>query len=1045
MINLLRIAGSFVIVLVVYWTYALTAVPLIEPSLDDSRPAPVSEERIRHAEKERTGQQMAELAALFPPGSLEIKNPKILQSDRVKLLIGDYQTEPDGNVRIQPCVIILLPEPDGPAPAESLKQAIVLEAPRGALLRFDQKFDLARAKIGRLVGGRFDGPITIRSAGKTDDPDDDLLVVTQDVQLTEEVISTRDAVRFRHGPHFGSGREMRIRLLAGDQSGGGPVGQQSKVGGLESFELAHLDRLHLLLPGENVSLEPAAAAPPAAPPASQASSPPPASDVRPRQAVPVEITCEGPFRFDAVRREASFETRVVVTSLDSDTGQQDRLYNCDRLSVYFQRRAGKTPAAGATGTEPPGVGDLEPCRLVAVGNPVEFDFPSRSARGRAGRLDYDLIRKDATLTGETPVFLQYESHQIEARRIEYRSPQPPWLSGSAVAAGPGWIRGRINDRPDGSFEARWNGQLRFAPFEQNQVISFTGGAELAYGAIGRLAANEIYFYLFEYPPATGSQRPRLEPDRLKAGGDVRIGSPRISGELADLEVWFERAAGAAESGLVANSGDAGAPGGNGGAMGPPHGGSARHGQDSSAADPLLQGGPPAPAASASAQPPERHFHVTARLLQARVVLHAEGEQPDIAELTILDHVELKQTQTVAPDEAPVIVHGESIYVRDASKPYAALTVKGAPAHFEGRGLTMVGGNINLNQGTNVLSVEGPGWMDLPPTDVDLRGRPTPSKEPLRVEWRDRMKFDGRTMHLVGNVRAVSRLQQLITETLDASLNQMVRFAESEMLQDQSAFKLQQLVCPGKVWIESRSFDEQDGRLQQSYEQIEVKNLVVNNASGNLTADGPGWVHSVSRSSGGLGSWAGLPSLSPTAGQDATPAASPAAADPNSLNYLYVRFQGRITGNVHNREITFHDEVHALFGKVLSWEAALSEDNPDTWGPDGGLLNTDHLTVREMPSPVGGQRSTELEALGNTRIEGRDFAAFCTRMCYNQSKDMMLLEGDGQTKATLLRQKRVGGFQNKASAQRFLYWPKTGRAKSTGVGSVEINQAPGQGS
>src|SRR3990172_8211285 len=164
--QLARIAGSFALVLVVYATYAVTAVPLIEPSIDETRSAGPSTGAIPSGETQ-TSRQVAELSVLFPPGSPYLNNPKILQSDRVKLLIGDYQPDTRDNTRVEirPFALVLLPQAKNLTPAEQLKQAVVLEALHGVLLQFDERFDLGRAKIGRLISGRLDGPIVIRSAG----------------------------------------------------------------------------------------------------------------------------------------------------------------------------------------------------------------------------------------------------------------------------------------------------------------------------------------------------------------------------------------------------------------------------------------------------------------------------------------------------------------------------------------------------------------------------------------------------------------------------------------------------------------------------------------------------------------------------------------------------------------------------------------------------------------------------------------------------------------------------------------------------------------
>jgi len=764
--------------------------------------------------------------------------------------------------------------------------------------------------------------------------------------------------------------------------------------------------------------------------------------------VPLEITCAGPFRFDAVQRRATFQKKVVVTGLHPD-GQHDRLENCSRLTVHFTPRRDRDKSSGDDPIIPsPSKArrplDLEPCRLEAVGNPVVFRAPSESVDGRGGRLQYDLLSGQIVLEGDEPVFLRRGSDEIEAPHLRYQTPEPGRRLGRVGAEGPGRIRTVLDDQP---FEARWNHLLLVRPDGQNQAISLYGAAELLYSRLGHLSAGEIHFRLNEIADPKDSTRFKIEPDRMQADGDVKLSSPKISAAVEQLQVWFvqdENSPGATAELPSASKGDspifspAAPPQKSGQSPGAAAGLPSSEWASSGAPPTPVPGARPTgrlPHGEASEPSLDRHFRVTGRLLQAEIVWHER--KADVADLIISDHVELVETHTARPDEKPVTVRGQRIHVKHASKPYATVGIEGNPATFEGRGVSLSGTNINLNQGTNRLRVEKAGVMNLPPIGRDLEGRPTGSNEPLRVHWQDRMEFDGRTARFEGKVRAASRLQQLLTETLEASFDRMIRFAKVDKLDGPSSFRLQELRCQGGVWMESRSFKN---GLQESFEQVETQNLVINNASGAVTATGPGWIRSVRHKSAALGEMVGLAGAPSTTQQNPTPTADPSAEDP--LMYLHVRFQGGISGNLHRREITFHDQVRAVYGPVESWEATLPEDNPEALGPKGARLGCDKLTVRRMPSPLSDQPSIELEATGSARVEGRDFAALAARMSYNQNKGLMILEGDGWTKATLSRQTRVGGPRDLGvPARQILFWPETKEARFSDVGSLEINQFP----
>ena len=68
------------------------------------------------------------------------------------------------------------------------------------------------------------------------------MIETRDVQLSGQTVSTPHPVDFRWGPHFGRGREMVIKLLGGPPV---PGAAGPSIAGIESFELRHVERLHL--------------------------------------------------------------------------------------------------------------------------------------------------------------------------------------------------------------------------------------------------------------------------------------------------------------------------------------------------------------------------------------------------------------------------------------------------------------------------------------------------------------------------------------------------------------------------------------------------------------------------------------------------------------------------------------------------------------------------------------------------------------------------------------------------------------------------------
>ena len=161
-------------------------------------------EQITDAQREqvrrRLDDRVKRFEKYFPPGSWALQSPKIVESKQGKLLFQEYENldaaaYPSGaaakryQVRLRPLAMVFTPDASAGEPSETEGQAIVLEAANGAVLEFDEPLDLRRVQVGRLIGGRLLGPISIRSQGKLPGTEDDLWVVArQDVELTEQYV-----------------------------------------------------------------------------------------------------------------------------------------------------------------------------------------------------------------------------------------------------------------------------------------------------------------------------------------------------------------------------------------------------------------------------------------------------------------------------------------------------------------------------------------------------------------------------------------------------------------------------------------------------------------------------------------------------------------------------------------------------------------------------------------------------------------------------------------------------------------------------------------
>jgi hypothetical protein len=908
-------------------------------------------------------------------------------------------------VDLTPLTLVFLTDDVSLDPIERNRHAIVLDVPQGARIRFDESFDLAKLKVGRMQEGKLRGPVTIRRHGRSPRGDDDLDIATRDVDLSQQCVSTPYVVDFRLGPHYGRGRDMEIKLLPREGAPAGAAGLD--VGGIEQLTVHHIQRLHVELGQAGGSGQAGGTA--------QAGGLPGGLPGGMAGGMPVEIACRGPFQFNLVAQVATFRDQVDVLGLRTP-GPNDRL-TCDVLSIFFTRAISLAGSVGPhAAAHHDSTMDLKPQKIEAVGTPATLSSPTDKIQVRAERLQYDLTNGAVVLEDRHELQVQQDAKELHARTLHYE-PATPGHLGRLLSQGPGWLRGEMAGRTGQPIEARWNEQLQIRPQGPNQVVSLTGGAGLKSAATGQLDAREIHFWLLELPVAGTTDRTRLQPDRMLARGEVRAESPQLSSAVDELQVWFE-------PGPPAAAGSAATAAEKTAAAGPSP-------ADKSATAPGGDGAPP---------PRQQHFEILGRLLHARVLLH--DQQPgELLELKVEDKVRFTETQTALASDRPLLVTGDRLHVTDANRPETTVVVTGRPAHVEGRGLGLTGTNINVRRSENLAWIDGPGQMDVP-LNQDMEGRPLSNPSMLRVDWRGKMKFDGRKTHFEDTVTASGTSQQLHTQILDVWFDQPVVFGERP---SQPPPRVQQIQCRGGVLMENRSLDA--AGQQASYDRMSVADLACQMDSGALTAGGPGWAVSVRRGTAGMplpgpGGPPGGPSRAasfPLAGF--SPASPATAGDPSQLTCVHLRFLGSITGNIHRREITFHDEVHAARAAVTAWQATLDSDDPETLGPQAVVLRCDHLTTTDMGPVTGGGSAMELLALGNVITEGNDFTARANRMTYAQAKDLLIFEGDGRTDSELIRQEHVGSSASKFSAQKIFFWPQLNQVKVEGVRSFELNQYP----
>jgi len=1029
-----RTLRVFLVVLAAAGFYRLAVVPWVEPRLRDaSQTIELSPEQAA-AIRTRADKRLAALGDIFPEGSWERDDPIMLESRQMRLLFKQYHSLPDGRVNLVPCTLVILPDRNRAATDNAGGRTLVLRAPQGAVLEFDEPLDLRQGRLAKLIGGSLRGQVTIRGTATAPDAEDDIEIATRDVELADLEIRTGELVQFRYGRSTGSGRALVARLLPRSEAVGSKDDRGPNIGGVDSIRLDRDVRMRLeglaggLLPGREEK--------PAPPPADPSAPQPPAAE-----AAPVLVSCRGSLCLNVSANVITFEDHVDVVRTGT-AGASDQLA-CELLAIRMARGEAAPPAAPAQPLAPaqPG-GGLRPVEIQARGTPVVARSTASGLEARGTRLGYEIATRRLLLDGDEPVALVMQGTEMEARSIDY-CPGPDGDPGALMAVGPGWLKTRSPGSPP--VQARWQKWLRMRPDGAGHVASIAGEADVTIEAQGRLSASEMHLWLeverqSQPAPPTNRPGPRLDgvkPSRMLARGMVEIDTEQLTARTDRMELWFKHLAAAPVAATAAS-----------------------------------QPGLPGSAAPASPQPGMRSAEqgmpnrgklvATGGLVRGLVSMSPDGNQ--LEEISLENQVHLVEQPrsgpglpaTGAAPEPAIEIKGDQLQLSRATRFDARAVVSGRPAQVIGRGLDLEGPLVEFDRGRNRMTVDGAGRLRLPMAggmkgleSLGMAGAAAPPPQPmagppaaapgqtaekLDVTWQGRMDFDGLTARFVDRVVTSSGATSLKAGSLDVIFNQPIDFSAGGLDRGGRRADVAKIACGSGVRIESESVGE-DG--SKSVEKLFVRDLVLDRATGDVAGSGPGRLTSTR--------FGQAPAMAmPGGGQPMNPMPQPAAR-PDELTYLGVDFQRGMRGNINRRMMEFHQRVEAIWGPVAGWEESLDAHAPGGLPPRAIAITSEVLGVGQAP-PVPGQRrsSIELMAGGNVLVEGESFTARSARLTWSEAKDLLVFEGDGRSDAQLFRQLKAGAQPSTASAGKILFSPSANRVDVEDARFLDLDQLRGAG-
>ncbi len=938
-------------------------------------------------------------------------------------------------------------------------------------------------------GPASDRPVGDRSESDGQMVLEPLEVVTSNVQMNSQQIWTPDLVRFRYGASHGAGRDLMINLTEVETSDLRRL-PNDRPTHLRSLELVQLDeltvttraassltgsspvdpttlRIHCKGPllfdfvGGSVTLQ--------------------------DQVAIQRLNVTSPNGNSAISKSAG---RPDAKQENDRVAKSDWL-TCDTLAMQFRALGQPHPSTDndhAQGQEPSwALPKFELTQISAMGSPAVIDAPTYQVRAQAERIELHLSHNRVLLRDASEAILQYDLHTFRAPQMRYYV-DPQGGPGRAEVDGGGQYVGAMQDDV---VQLLWRDSLTFGPRDGRYLLDVSGRTHIQWGkrsakqpargqrndgphaadqadmpsstmapgnglsnrsdsngghaSLGptdaplenRLTAGQLRLWLrardatdqrrlrpvrHDEPVApewnrtntTGLSPPTATPptavqpttipveqihkawtpDKLVARQTVRLRTPQLAAdvEFAEIELQDEREEGAA-------AGD----------------------------DQITLNGPALPAPTMSLAGPFGAAHQPANGLptkyqmtahDVRIVLQnnrSHSATPEFKSVRIHGDVRLLQTKgegvgttTSQPNEPELDVQGTQVLLEQTGAG-AIGSIVGTPAVVRTKGVEVTGESIHVDQSQNRVWIDSAGNAYLPlPESVAARfGRKTAT---MQVAWKGTMNFDGQSVTCNQGVEIRGPAQIATAEGLRVTLVEPIRLdtqTRSSARRTRMPERPQQVVAQvgltGNVWLENRSFDDHG---LASIDEFRVHSLVYDQTTEQLVGEGPGQMSSKRY-------------VASQSSFDKTRHEEP------RLTHTLIVFQKQLHGRLPKREVSVFDRVQAIHGPIVDWNQEIRFDAA-TQSPETVMMRASRLTVAQMGTDR--QPSLEFAASGNTEIRGQTFVANAQHVRYAQAKDMLVLEGEGRSVASLSHQSRVGAARQTLSARKIQYW----------IGSDKVN-------
>ncbi|MDR1960392.1 MAG: LPS export ABC transporter periplasmic protein LptC [Planctomycetaceae bacterium] len=986
---------SFAVVMTAYLIYAYAVVPVLLPARAETPPENRSTEEVPNRDL---------LATLFPQESWMLQSHNhVFFSEKGEIHFRRNEPSEDGMIRLSSVVVMLFPNKPELSKAEQYRQAVIMEAAEAVI-----EIDGVMSGNVQLKRGELKGHVLLRSDMQNPGAGDNLTIQTQDIRFDQKMIVTNKPVDFQYGLNRGRGVGMSMELA-----------NSKAIPGIVTNQMPDsLKRVEILPPVDITFYFDTEGT------ASQGSA---------------RLMCKG--KMEAVPEtggenlwKIKFHEAVDVHKININ-GASDKM-TCARLQLTLDLKPAAAAENGKRENNLLGgsVSNLQLSKIEAAGFPVTVSSPdNKNLSIKCDFLQLDPVRNEMTMTqsqGKTePVVVRYDSLTLTGENLFYALGENNRI-GRLNIDGAGTIQGTLGQADPQPLAVRWKDRIAAAPDKDHPemtCIQISGNLEMNLPNLGMVTAEDALIWCEELPAekqaAPGNHRPgngglgksvTLVPYKAVIRKNVHIKMSQGECLVNEVEIWFKKESAVTQRGTPLPRDTSAMPRA---AYRPVK----RQTTVGTARGSTLLGGGILGSGTGS------NSQYTIRADKMEINAKIIGQETLVEQIILRKNVSLNEKQVTPTGEQPVSLAGQNIHIWYPGTPDTVIAVQGDDqlyAYFEGRGIKLIGTNININQKTNTVWMDGKGELharginlakmnspmgNLLPDPAAAAGPSASSaSQDVVINWTGKMQFDGKIVSFEKDVNVAYTLGAIQhCDVFQIVLTQAVNFFDSQAKPDMD---VNRLIIKGIVDLDHDSYDKNNPQKMISREHIRFNSIEVNPKTGDFLAYGPGYVSAIFLS-GGFGQWGG----NLTGGSAAS--MSPQQNGGEELNFLHITFQESVTGNFMARKLSFNDRVRCILYPVQSFTEQVNTENTRQIIANGAILTcNDSLTVVENTLPNADKATYVLTANGKATLEktinGTIYEGLGDRMRYDQSKEIAVLEGGTYTPAVLSKKTSPNAMSEK---------------------------------